>query len=52
MNKTFIYGCCCVLMFKNRLKTYLFRPAKKLFDSELHFFFLVIISPLEQWSLQ
>jgi len=26
--------------------------ATKLFDFELHFFFLVIISPQEQWSLQ
>ena len=26
--------------------------ATKLFDFELHFFFLVIISPPEQWSLQ
>jgi len=25
---------------------------QKLFDFELHFFFLVIISPPEQWSLQ
>ena len=26
--------------------------ATKLFDSGLHFFFLVIISPPEKWSLQ
>ena len=40
-------------VFKNRLKTYTCSAAAtKLFDSELHFFFLVIISPSEQCSLQ
>ena len=31
-------------VFKNRLKTYLFRRCYETVDSELHFFFLVIIS--------
>ena len=31
-------------VFKNRLKTYLFRHCYETVDSELHFFFLVIIS--------
>jgi len=34
-------------VFKNRLKTYLFRRCY-----EWHFLFLVIITPPEQWSLQ
>jgi len=38
-------------VFKNRLKTYLFRRCYET-DSELHFFFLVIIFPPEPWSLQ
>jgi len=36
-------------VFKNRRKTYLFRRCYET-DFELHFFFLVIISPPEQWS--
>ena len=31
-------------VFKNRLKTYLFRAVTKLFDFQLHSLFLVIIS--------
>ena len=37
-------------VFKNRHTCS--APATKLFDYELHFFFLVIISRPEQWSLQ
>ena len=40
-----------LLVFKNRLKTYLFRHCYET-DFEWHFLLLFIISPREQWSLQ
>jgi len=39
-------------VFKNRLKTYSSAAATKLFDFELHYLFLVIMSSREQRSLQ